>query len=240
MTPSLRNERGSALIITLMCAMLLTALGLGLVLTTTTETMISANYRASQETLYAADAGIERAIQDLLQAADWDALLSGAETSGFTDAGTRVAPDGTTLDLPTLTGNLQIETDAIYGGLPNRPVWQIYAHAPLSAVLPTITNVGYVIVWVADDVAETDGDPARDSNGIVMLHSEAFGEGGSRKVIEALMSRSGELTSNENGYGGQQGMGEQNQRRRDSAIGSPGGGLTEMRMGLESGGMVIQ
>jgi len=41
----IKDERGIALLIALMSTLLLTALGLALVMTTMTETMITANYR---------------------------------------------------------------------------------------------------------------------------------------------------------------------------------------------------
>ena len=74
----IRNERGIALIIALMSMLLLTALGLGLVMTTMTETMIAGNYRDSGEAMYAADAGVERVMQDLLTVPDWNRILAGA------------------------------------------------------------------------------------------------------------------------------------------------------------------
>ena len=57
----------------------MTALGLALTLTTTTETTIAANHRMGQEALNAADAAIERAMQDLLAVPDWNRVLSGAD-----------------------------------------------------------------------------------------------------------------------------------------------------------------
>ena len=61
-----RNQNGSALIIALMSMMLLTALGAAVIMVTNTETMIASNYRNGQEALYAADAAVERVVQDLL------------------------------------------------------------------------------------------------------------------------------------------------------------------------------
>ena len=52
----IRREDGVALIVALMATMLMTALGVALILTTSSETMITANYRNGQEALYAADA----------------------------------------------------------------------------------------------------------------------------------------------------------------------------------------
>ena len=73
----LADERGAALIIALMSMMLLTALAAAVVMVTNTETMISANHRNSQEALYAADAAVERIVQDLLMTPRWNDVLAG-------------------------------------------------------------------------------------------------------------------------------------------------------------------
>src|SRR5689334_25175231 len=84
MTPTtlrrIEGEEGTALIVALMATMLLTALGLTLVLMSNTETAISANYRNSQEALYAADAAVERVVQDLLLIPRWNDVLAGDST----------------------------------------------------------------------------------------------------------------------------------------------------------------
>ncbi|MBI1872557.1 MAG: hypothetical protein HYS05_01550, partial [Acidobacteria bacterium] len=64
-----------------MAMLLLSALGLTLVMATSTETMIAANYRGGTEGLYAADAAVERAMQDLLTIQDWNRVLTGATAS---------------------------------------------------------------------------------------------------------------------------------------------------------------
>src|SRR5436190_11531842 len=104
--PAARSERGIALVVALMAMMLLTALGMALMLTTTTETMIAANYRDGIEGMYAADAGIERTMQDLLTVPDWNNVIKtddGVKShlmSGFTaDSMAPVMGDGRTLDL---------------------------------------------------------------------------------------------------------------------------------------------
>lgn len=53
-----RRQRGAALITALLCMTLLYALALALLLSTTTDTLITASYRASEEAFFAADAGI--------------------------------------------------------------------------------------------------------------------------------------------------------------------------------------
>src|SRR5207247_7342772 len=79
------REDGVALIVALMGMLLMTALGLALVLTTTSETLITANFRNGQEAAYAADAVIERAMDDLLTVPDWNKLLDGTTQSAFVD-----------------------------------------------------------------------------------------------------------------------------------------------------------
>ena len=49
-----RRERGAALVTSLLCMTLLYALGLALLLSTTTDTLISNSYRASEEAFFAA------------------------------------------------------------------------------------------------------------------------------------------------------------------------------------------
>ena len=66
--------------------MLLTSLGIGLVMLSNTEGAIASNYRAGSETLYAADAAVERVVQDLLLVPRWNDVLSGLTKSSFVDA----------------------------------------------------------------------------------------------------------------------------------------------------------
>ena len=81
----LANEQGTALIVALLSTVLLTALGAAVVLVSRTETAIAANYRSSQEALYAADAAVERVMQDLLLIPRWNDVLAGTVQSGFID-----------------------------------------------------------------------------------------------------------------------------------------------------------
>ena len=81
----LAAEEGTALIIALMATMLLTALGAAMIMVTTTETKISNNFSDAQEALYAADAAVERVVQDLLMVPRWNDSFTGVATSGFID-----------------------------------------------------------------------------------------------------------------------------------------------------------
>jgi len=233
-----RDERGIALIIALFATILLTALGVALVLLTTTETMITTNYRDSQQTLYAADAGVETAMQDLLLEADWNRVLTGAEHSGFFDASSSVTlGDGTSLSVDGVRTEVQAQTDRLRYWGTNDPRWQWYARGFASELLPGggLNSNVYLMVFVGDDPSEEDGDPTRDSNGVLTLHVEAFGSGGSRRALEVTVSRTSNMEI-ERGYIAQRGQEELNQRARKAAVQNPGRSLTEMKMSLTGGG----
>lgn len=246
----LRNETGSALIIALMSMMLLTALGAAVVMVTRTETMIASNYSNAQEALYAADAAVERVMQDLLMVPRWDDVLGGITKSAFVDGAANAAitlPGGGSLTLcdtacpaTTATGQLQQVTDTADMWGPNNPQWRLFAYAPLRELLPNnqIDSAMYVAVWVADDPAEEDSNPLADTNGTLTLHAEAYGPGGTRKVIEVTVARTSG-TEIERGQIAQRGQEELNQRSRKAAVQTPGKGLTNMRMN-SSGGLTVQ
>ena len=219
-----RREDGVAIVIAMMAMLLMTALGVAVVLTTSSEIVITNNYRNSSEALYAADAVLERAMDDLLTVADWNTLLTGGVQSAFVDgppSGERTLPDGSKIDLTEalnmadcgkvaacsasdLTGNAT-------GDRPwnaNNPVWRLYAYGPLEDMMPTgtINSPFYVLLMVADDPSEDDGNPLQDGTlagnrgrGVLALRAEAFGPGGAHKTIEATVSRT-DTTELERGY----------------------------------------
>jgi len=265
-----RQEDGIAMIVALMAMMLMMALGVALILTTTTETRISANYSQGTEALYAADAAVERVMDDILTVPDWNDILRGTVRSAFVDgtpSGVRTLPDGTTLDLDKATNmldcgkidtcsdqDLNAWTDERPWGS-NNPRWKLYAYGPMSEMLPTdtINSKDYVVVWIADDPSETDNDPTTDgapgvncgqSNdpnctanaglGVLAMHAEAFGPGGSRRVIEVTVART-DTTEIERGYTGQRGQDEQNRRARKAAVQTPGKSLTQKELSLTTG-----
>jgi hypothetical protein len=240
----IRDERGTALIIALMAMMLLTALGAAVVMVSSTETHISSNYRNGQEALYAADAAVERVVQDLLMIPRWNDILNGSAQSGFVDgsaAGQKTLPGGGVMTLSAATAALQAETDTLNQWGANNPHWQLFAWGPLSDMLPNdvIDSPMYVALWVADDPAETDGNPAADSNGTLTLHAEAIGPSGSRKIVEVTVARTNS-TEIERGQIAQRGQEELNQRARKAAVGTPGKTLDNMRMQTATGNLVKQ
>jgi len=241
---TLCNQDGTALIIALMAMMLLTALGATVVMVSRTETAIANNYRNSQEALYAADAAIDRVVQDLLMVPRWNDMLAGTITSSFMDgsaSASKILPGGGTLTLTSATAELQSATDIADEWGANDPQWKLFAWGPLSEIASgiTIDSPMYVAVWVADDPAETDDDPLSDTNGVLTLHAEAIGPAGTRKVIEVTVARTSG-TEIERGQIAQRGQEELNQRARKAAVQTPGKTLTNMRMNTATGTLGVQ
>jgi hypothetical protein len=214
----LADDRGVALVITLLAIALLMALGLAVVLTTMTEDRIAAAYRDGVEALYAADAAVERALQDIPAAGGWNSIFDGTVTSTFVDGppgGRRTLSDGGALDLTMETNMVrcgraecrEADLTAVTAERPwgrNNPRWQLYAYGPLSRLLAAgaIDSRMYIVVWIADDPAESDDDPLADGvamvnpgKGIAVMRAHAYGPGGVRRVVEAT------LVENRNGVG---------------------------------------
>jgi hypothetical protein len=202
------------LVATLLVMLLMSAIGAAFALVTSSELTIAANFRDGQETLYAANAALERALVDLAAVPDWTQVLDGTVTGTMVDGpptGTRRLPDGSTLRLPQVaslagcgrvTPCTNAQWDAIVEDRPwgvNNPRWQLYGYGPLRNVGPpsAVDSPCYVTVLVGDDASETDGNPARDSGpsspggGIVMLRAQAFGPRGARRTVQATVERAG-------------------------------------------------
>src|SRR5262245_5828310 len=262
---NLHREDGVALVVAMMALLLMTALGVALILTTSSETMIASNYRNSSEALYAADAIVERAMNDLLTVSDWNGLLAGSVQSAFVDgppSGTRRLADGSAIDLAEavnmancgranncsaseLVGNAT-------GDRPwaeNNPVWRLYAYGPLNDITSTgtINSPFYVVLMVADDPSENDNNPSIDGGpqvsgtknpgaNVLALRAEAFGPRGAHKTIEATLTRTDTLEL-ERGYTGQRGESEQNRRARKTSVQTPARTLTMQQLSLSTGGI---
>jgi hypothetical protein len=192
------SERGVAVVIALLMALLVGAIAAALVALTTTETLISASYRHAQEASYGAEAALERGLHDLATLPDWSAALSappGNVTSSFDDGEVMPrVPDGRRLDLVRLTADRQRASDdrdgpALFGA--DSPQWRLYAHASVRALhtSPGLDLPLYLLVWIADDESDGDSDPAVDSNGRILVCAVAFGAGGARRSVEARIAR---------------------------------------------------
>jgi hypothetical protein len=211
---NVRSEIGIALVFVMMVALVISAVGIGLILTSSSELQIAANYRNADGALAAADAALERALSDFPGLMDWTPLLTGASRSGFVDGaptGTRRLPDGSTIDLAQVVNRANCGKPAAcstsdrtaatverpWGA--NNPSWQLYAYGSLDQLASTRTSPFYVAVLVGDDGAENDGDPGRDGvdaqvnpgSGVIEVRAVAFGPRGLQKAVEATVSNRG-------------------------------------------------
>ncbi len=184
-----QRERGTALVTVLIVTTLVATLAAAIVLVVMSNGLASANYGAAQQALYAADAALEETIAEL-RAADWGGLPGGAASLRLHDGtASPRAPDGSAIAVARLQAALQADSDARYGASPNRPVWHLYGRAPYADLLPgLIVPPAYLVVWIADDGDERDGDPERDSNRIVLVRAEAFGSTGAHRTVEAVLA----------------------------------------------------
>ncbi len=229
-------EGGAALLIALMALLLLSAFGLALVLVSSAEIATAANYRDREAALQAADASLERAVAELLATENWDEVLSGLRRSSRVDGGPggeRQIPAGGDVDLTAVAGRLNCgkpagcspgEMDAVTAARPwgpNNPRYRLFAYGPLLAGFQVATAGPYVVVMVADDPMENDGDPARDGagdgnpgRGRLLVRAEAFGPGHAHQVVEAAIFRPCR-NAGDTGYTGQAGGGESNSKNAE-------------------------
>ena len=200
------GERGSVLVLAVMALLVMLAAGSALVSISVTETHIAANFERGVRAFHGAEAALSWALVDLAAVGDWDGVLDGSTVSTLTDgppSGTRTV-SGAIVNLDEATHLLlcgrpacsDSEIRAVTAERPwgrNNPRWQPYAWGSLGdeARAPV-----YVIVWVADDPSETDGDPLRDGaspdnpgRGVLLLAAHAFAPGGVRRAIEVTVAR---------------------------------------------------
>ena len=193
------GDRGAALVIVLLLMVLLAVLAGALITVSTTETLIGAAHRQAQEAAHGADAALERALLDLARLPDWSVVLAAPPAnalSTFDDgAAAPIGPDGRRIDLALLTAARQRESDSRDGPLfgADSPQWRLFAHAPIQNLAASVAPVPvYLVVWVADDGMDGDGDPSRDANQRVIVHATALGAGGTSRSVEAAIGRTPE------------------------------------------------
>ena len=208
----LEERRGFVLVVTLLVILMMSALGAGFVLVTSSESMIAANFRVHQESQYAAHAIAERALADLALVADWDTALSGAVQSPFVDglpSDPRTLPDGSTVNLTQIVNLANCgktttcgaaEMDAVTADRPhgvNNPRWRAFAYGRIADLAgpASVDSLFYGVVLVADDPSEIDGDPLRDGTGaslgagVLVLRAQAFGPRGGRQQLDLTAAR---------------------------------------------------
>jgi Tfp pilus assembly protein PilX len=186
MSPILRNQRGAVLLHVLMFTTLVTAVAAGVALLAKMETLVTAHFRQRRELAAGAVAVAEIALQDLRRASDWSQVLAGTQRAAFT-SGAVSSPlwvDGARTiccGAASLTGQLNVESGTS---------WTPYGWTTLADLTGTpASGLIHVIVWVADDEADGDGDPARDANGVIRMHAQAVAPSGGRRMLSVTVAR---------------------------------------------------
>ena len=177
-----------------MITSLIGALIASLVFVVITESRVGRNQQAAESGRYGAAAGVERLIGELRRLPSWQSVPSTPSSyPSFNDGA--VSPrlaDGTSIDLVRLTADRQAASNAFYPAGANRPQWSLHAHASMARMTSGDARSPnpYVVVWVADDPEDGDGDPARDSNGVILVRGEAFDVHGAWRAVDATLAAS--------------------------------------------------
>jgi hypothetical protein len=184
-----------ALLTTLFATALLMGLGLSIALVGTMEGVLGAHDRNARALREASLAAAHLAIADLRAQPSWSAVLAAGPIPPFTAVPGRaidpnvppVAPwGGAPLNLLAHTADVQAAADTGNG---DPQAWRIFESGRLDRLLPgTAAGPWYLAVWVADDWADGDGDPAADTNGILAVRAVAFGpEGAAMTTTVSVM-----------------------------------------------------
>jgi len=210
------SEDGTAIVMALGALSLIAALGVAMLLTSTSEVLMAGLFRDQRAGVYAADAIAARALDELAAWPDWNDVLGGAGSptlvDGMSPAAPRTLDDGSIVTLASVVNmaNCQktsactvAELDAVSARRPwgpGNPRWQLYAYGPLRNVLPAgaLASPWYVVLLVGDD-------PLKAAD-LIALRAEAFGPQSGHAVVEMLAARSSDGDSDYNGGGGNRSM----------------------------------
>lgn len=166
-----------ALLAALLLTLVLSAMLAGSALVAGVERRTSAAYRVSTTLRLAAKGGIALAAHEL-ERLEWTPLLAGAGSDAWMQPGSPGA------GLPALTGVLTRETMMATAHGADTPVWRVIVHVPWARVVGHAAR-GDLVVWIADDWEENDGEPGEDRNGLVLVRAAAV-DGHAMAWAEAL------------------------------------------------------
>lgn len=188
-----------AVLTALLAAALLMGLGVSIVMLGAGEATLAAHDRAARALRQASTGAVHLALADLAALPSWSALLAPGPVAPLSAVSGRLADGsllpaapwgGPAIDLAGLTLRLQAATDASQGPAGDPQVWRLLEYGPLDRAVPGArSGACYLVVWVADDRADSDGDPATDSNGIVAIRAVAYGPGEGLASLDVSVAR---------------------------------------------------
>lgn len=190
------REHGSSLLAVVLMTSLLAALAVSAALLAQIEVRLAAHHRRSAEALAGAEAGVEVVVASLRTLDDWSAVVSGGLVSPLSQgsfAGRRAVPGGGTLLLccgfGSLAAELADETSRSPSPARRNIRWFAYLWTTLEALAPTDPpSRVFLVVWVGNDEADASG-AAGDTNGIVLIRSQASHASGIRRAVETRVGR---------------------------------------------------
>jgi hypothetical protein len=171
MRPTRGGEAGFALVLAILALLLLTFLGLTLATTTSTELLISNNYRWGQQALYNAEAGMEVARAVLAEVGDGQRVLPPQRLAPW-DPDTQAVKDnpelGTPAPLFTASRNFEGRFCDVWGygaGYGQVLVDPANTAAPYENVSTAFsrTLTGMFTVWVRRDIVYNSGGTLSDN-----------------------------------------------------------------------------
>ncbi len=199
------------IVITLMAVLLLSAIGASLSLISATEVTIAGHFDRAHEARHAAAGAVELVSLELRDLPDWNPVLEGVlRSSGAVGSpgGVRTVA-GRPVNLDQLRSLLECDqlapcsgaaTAAVTAERPwgaDNPRWNLFRYGPWASFTGSPSSI-YIVVLVADDTAEQDGNPLQDSQrgapggGRIRVRAEAFGPQGAHVAAEALLERNDE------------------------------------------------
>ena len=179
-----------AIVSALLATVVLTGLGVAIALAGVEESLLAGHDRASRALRLASESAARLGIADASAAASWTTLSSIASRFVETTMSPPSPWDGLPLDLVAQTAIVQAETDSSGGPADAPRSWRLLAAGPFARAAPG-SGCGpfYLLVWVADDGADMDGDPGADSNGVLTLRADALGPDGGRGTTLVSLQR---------------------------------------------------
>jgi hypothetical protein len=183
-------EAGAALVAVVGIMGLLAVAAGALLLLTSVEVVSSSHHRDALEVAFAAEAGLALGVRELQDLPLWTDALAGTSLAGFRDATvTPVLADGSVADLASLTVAVQAESDALAAFGADNPQWRLFAYGPAGSLVPASSSIAYLVIWIADDGADGDGNPWADANDILQLRADSLGPRFARRGVAASVRR---------------------------------------------------
>jgi hypothetical protein len=175
------GQRGITLPLTLMIMMALMSLTLALLSYAAFEPLVSRNLVENAQARFAAEAGLERALEVLAGIRNWDTVLVGADASGVPATGVTLVPECPNRPCPPAQSRI--------GDLPaTRGTFTAQVRNDTLGTDPAITGVTPVPDWIPSP----DVSPTADLNAAVIVTATGTvgtGPYPATKVIEAAVKR---------------------------------------------------